>query len=666
MATPCFAQAPAPTLRRSPRRLPLTPTSFLPRPFLPKPFPRSPRHPHPRLNAASARTSAAQPPDRAATPCATRQQQALELRRAAAQLAHDRAHPAHVSNGSEELHLHPKTGAPLLLANFTKGLPHERDTGLAADAAHYDLFVAAVHSGLPDDIRAIPLGPQAAPGVRLPRSLRFRSGIARSSHLFPHTDVRAWESMAAGNAFDLQGPDAQAVTMPPAPALASPELALEMTENYWMALLRDVRFSQFAADPTVAAAMESMNATEWVALACGDASAVAEEERKRLRGPFTAQNVFRGNTQGDCKGPYISQFLLSGSAGLGQVNSGADGYIQYGAMRMDQRVRVALEGLDYMTTWESWLDVQNGADLRGRELYEDGERFRFICTPRDLATYVHYDALYQAYLNACIIMLNKKIPFDKGLPFQKDDDIDKQQGFALFGPPHILTLCTEVATRALKGIRFQKYNVHRRLRPEAVGGRVERYHHNCEDPLFADVKPLYDALDKDMLERVAAHNAEQNAKDDFGNSRFEDYSPTGSSGRTYLLPMAFPEGSPMHPAYGAGHAAVAGACTTILKAFFDHEHELDFAYVPTADGSKLEDVVDSLGEKLTVEGELNKVCSNISVGRNWAGVHYFTDYRESIILGEKIALGLLEEQKLTYAEEFSMTIPLFDGSTVTI
>jgi hypothetical protein len=36
-----------------------------------------------------------------------------------------------------------------------------------------------------------------------------------------------------------------------------------------------------------------------------------------------------------------------------------------------------------------------------------------------------------------------------------------------------------------------------------------------------------------------------------------------------LLPMAFQEGSPMHPSYGAGHATVAGACVTILKAFFD-------------------------------------------------------------------------------------------------
>ena len=38
---------------------------------------------------------------------------------------------------------------------------------------------------------------------------------------------------------------------------------------------------------------------------------------------------------------------------------------------------------------------------------------------------------------------------------------------------------------------------------------------------------------------------------------------------SYLLPMAYPEGCPTHPAYPAGHATIAGACTTVLKAFFN-------------------------------------------------------------------------------------------------
>ncbi len=33
---------------------------------------------------------------------------------------------------------------------------------------------------------------------------------------------------------------------------------------------------------------------------------------------------------------------------------------------------------------------------------------------------------------------------------------------------------TEVATRALTAVRFQKYNVHRWLRPEALAGRIDR------------------------------------------------------------------------------------------------------------------------------------------------------------------------------------------------
>ena len=63
------------------------------------------------------------------------------------------------------------------------------------------------------------------------------------------------------------------------------------------------------------------------------------------------------------------------------------------------------------------------------------------------------------------------------------------------------------------------------------------------------------------------HNAKQNTDD----GRRHDSS---ASGDHYLLSMAFPEGSPMHPCYGAGHATVAGACVTVLKAFFDHSWKL--------------------------------------------------------------------------------------------
>jgi hypothetical protein len=157
-------------------------------------------------------------------------------------------------------------------------------------------------------------------------------------------------------------------------------------------------------------------------------------------------------------------------------------------------------------------------------------------------------------------------------------------------------------------------------------------------------------------------------------------------GNTAFLPMAFQEGSPMHPSYGAGHATVAGTCVTILKAFFDTDAvfvrrnvdgvDVDmFArhqagdqpvhFVPDAVGANLNDVVG--GDCLTLEGELNKLAANISIGRNMAGVHYYSDYYDSLRMGEKIAIGILKEQALCYpTDPFVMTVPTFDGDVVRI
>jgi hypothetical protein len=90
-------------------------------------------------------------------------------------------------------------------------------------------------------------------------------------------------------------------------------------------------------------------------------------------------------------------------------------------------------------------------------------------------------------------------------------------------------------------------------------------------------------------------------------------------------------------------------------------------YESNAVGDALNDVSGSYpNDVLTIERELNKLAGNISIGRDWAGVHYYTDYYESWRMGEQIALGILEEQKLCYGENFSLTVPLFDGTTLRI
>ena len=379
------------------------------------------------------------------------------------------------------------------------------------------------------------------------------------------------------------------------------------------------------------------------------------------------------------------------------------GYVQYGAQYIDQRVYPHAPRIDHMTDWASWLDIQNGADRKGFDLYDTDTRF--IHTPRDLATYVHFDALYQAYLNACLFLLGEGAPTDAGLPEGKGNPT--RDAFATFGGPHILTLVTEVATRALKAVRRQKFNIHLRARPEAIAGGValawtNKVKGGLEDALGDSQTALTGMVDDlhDLLKDVATHNGKQNTT--WGDNGWPvDIAPLTEE-TNGLLPMAFPEGSPMHGSYGAGHATVAGACVTVLKAFFEMYDGVDRGdvklrsimksggggrypetlfetplllaggaaknlkaeYVTAYDGKILDKYKGAAAGTLTVEGELDKLAANISIGRDFAGVHYYTDYYESLRMGERIAVGMLQEQMMTYREPVTMRFTSFDGDRI--
>ncbi len=647
-----------------------------------------------------------------------RKKEAWDKRDEANILANERPIVEHLSNGDEQKFRKEIKGKdkPIYLVSFTKGLPHDENTGLIKDPQHFQYFVKAIDSGDPRDFRDTPLGPDAHCGSadNCPPPKKWKSAIATKGVLDATAStsgkkvgLRAWESQSAGLVFELEGFDAQAVTMPPHPVLGSPELTAEMAEVYAQAYLRDtpftalsagvIKYSQTKAAKTKTKSLDKLrlkalkakeadvekylkmtNELKKLKWFSGQALDLNEQEKARRKNRLqpTPSNAFRGITKGDELGPYLSQFLLIGSKGVNRNDRERkieDGKISFGAISIDQKVRVA-SPRNYMTTWDEWLDVQNAAKVDGLEEFvnvKDKER-RFMFTPRDLATYVHYDALYEAYFNACLILLGRGVAFDPGIPYQEDDTRDHQQGFAHFGGPHILTLVTEVATRALKAVRFQKYNVHRRCRPEVLAARITKAKElSGITKGFVNMRNTIGTKKDSILDLINRRN----------KRRYEfDPEPSDeiiSADENYLLPMAFTEGSPMHPSYGAGHATVAGACITVLKAFFDCNSKFkpngtvaNKAYVATNDGTTLElvPVFDQSGNKaeLTVEGELNKLASNISIGRNWAGVHYFTDYYESLLMGEKIAIGILEEQKLLFKETFSMTIPLFGGKTIRI
>jgi len=527
-----------------------------------------------------------------------RKTSAFAKRQEANELATNRPHPQHKSNGDENKFRHddktakehncekdPPKNKPSYLMSFTKGMPHNETTGLLEDPDNYPAFVKAIDSGDPRDFRDVPLGhknhilgiPCTYPEVdalnnERPEDFKKVDGKIHIDYGFvwkskkvkklnkelakegKKIKLRAWESQSAGNAFELEGPDAQAVTIPPAPQLGSAELTAEMAEVYSQALLRDVPFTAFNKGVLnlkklaskkghtykqilsilqtnftdvnkVNSLTAKLNDLDWFKGENLGKLSDSEKERCRIFDQ-TPENAFRGITYGDQIGPYISQFLLAGNTGINgndSERSPSEGLITYGAINVNQKVRKAKVGVDYMTNWYEWLDVQNGADLRGFEQYDNMQKRRFMYSPRDLATYVHYDALYEAYLNACLIMLGNGVPFDTGVPFQQSDNIDHQQGFAHFGGPHILSLVTEVATRALKAVRFQKFNVHRRCRPEVLAARIHQS--NILQHSAPELKTLINDLggmNCGILSEVAKANGNNN----------------------YLLPMAFCEGSP--------------------------------------------------------------------------------------------------------------------------
>ena len=204
----------------------------------------------------------------------------------------------------------------------------------------------------------------------------------------------------------------------------------------------------------------------------------------------------------------------------------------------------------------------------------------------------------------------------------------------------------------------------------------------------------YEELNSDqgginLLEKVRKHNAEQNVEPlNQLRSYIQEERRDNSGTQTALLPMAFPEGSPMHPTYGAGHATVAGACVTMLKAFFDTDAVLvlnsegkmqivsrqqyddnqeqfsPVAFIPKDEGMELENAYENTtNPPLSVGDELNKIAANISIGRDMAGVHYYSDYIDSLVMGEKIAIGILLEQSLAYEIYPNQVRPSFSLTT---
>jgi hypothetical protein len=505
----------------------------------------------------------------------------------------------HPTNGDEARYTNK-------IGSDSRGLPHDK-RGEVEQAAWQALYTAC-QSGDPADFEKIPLG-----------------------------GTRKLVNPVGTLAVSLSGINPTQIGIPPAPALASAERGGEAVEVYWQSLLRDVPLTELRDDTSnrdVLAATEELNKLD-------------DFRGPKSGGRVTPGTLFRANAlyfdpadpkgrsvtpPGVLDGPLISQFLLRD--------------VPYAAQWMSAQIRTALPANEFLTEYEEWLAIQNGAAPKRRLQFDATPRY--ITTGRDLAEYIHTGpALGWAAALVLATPGGGKDQRYSGIyppaeaasypsnPYRKS----KTQGpaGATFGLPYVQALLATGISNSVRASYWQKYFVHRAVRPEAYGGLA---HHRLANGV-SDY-PLHDNfLKSEALDRSKAK---------YG---------------TYLLSQTYPEAAPLHSTYPGGATGVGAVTATILKAFFDESRVIANPVQPDpADPTRL---VPYSGPPLTVGGELNKLAVNFGFGRNWAGIHWRSDASASMALGEEVAIGMLRDQRTTLREPFDgFSFTRFDGSRVTI
>jgi membrane-associated phospholipid phosphatase len=503
--------------------------------------------------------------------------------------------------------------------SFSKTLEHDAVTGLltANGQINYQRLLTAVNTGQQAAFNAIVQAPE---------------------------NTRKFVNPQASFARSLEGIPGMIAPLPPAPNLSSAQAAADMIEDYLMMICRDVRFSDYGTGAgtdadTVNGGSKTNNAAA-ILNALGDAYKGPK--------PVTAANIFRGNSVGDPVGPYISQLWWL------PIHPFFQSVEQRQQLPVAQARQFGASLTDFTAIQNGVIPKPyNGSDFSGQ---------RYIITGKDGGTSVHNDGPGEYEFYAVNILLYNGAPLSPASPYL-NGSAPKEQGFITFMIGDMYRVVMACMEEAFKHCWAHKWLANRRLRPEAMAGLVNLAKvtatnpYNLDASLFATyVTP---AGNVDLLAWVLATNHLQ-----------DPY--YAQSTDTYLLNQLYPEGSPVHPSYPAGHATVAAACTTALKAFFDDTallHTFLTPKKPSADGSTLVDLpVNEGAHLLTVAGELDKLASNVAISRNWAGVHYRSDGDESLLFGERIAIKVLQDHARIYHESgfTGFEITLRDGTRVRI
>jgi hypothetical protein len=398
-----------------------------------------------------------------------------------------------------------------------------------------------------------------------------------------------------------------------------------MVELYWIVLLRDVPFARYRDDPQVAAAVDELSRL------CKTTHFLGNTGQ-----PFTPDSLFRPNYPGVQDGPRISQFLLWS--------------YEFDGNPVEQRKNTLLpvvggDGIEFLTGYDEWLGAERG--FPGKDPIAKARmdsQPRYIRSGRDLGWYGNTTGLNMTYMNtAGLLSQFGRQALSEANPYKHTKLLING------GVAHLALLCGLIANSY--HFMYQKW-VHRTLRPEVFSGRVHNH-------ITGKAKYPIDAalLNSDVLPKIFDRMALVNQRRGIADGK-----------GTYLLPCVWSVGSPTFPSYPQGHGTATGIGTTLIKAWFDENYVIpeSMAVSPNADGTTLEPYrYGKDGPPLTIGGELNKLAYNITWGRNFAGVHYYSDAVAANAMGEAIAMRALAEDRTTTPEKFGrFSFTKFDGTKV--
>ena len=429
----------------------------------------------------------------------------------------------------------------------------------------------------------------------------------------------------------------------PPPQADSIESLCEMVEIWWCNVLMHVPFDSIAQglDVRVNQAVTELNKC----VQCGVYTGLL---------PLSPRTLFRSQYAHLEAGPFVSQFLVRD--------------FSMGGTLVRNRIRPCAL-IPAHGSVATWLAVQEGgvAEVDDEDDgspsggsgggADDVADHRYIHNGATLAAAVHKDVAYQIYY--CAAYIAHEIGIELSALSQTDP---VSTPWTDFGMPDVLCHLGRVACGALRHAWLCKWHDYVKLRPEALAMRFRQLDRRtsgrgvvgsaaaaaalreCTDPLLLKALRCFTNTYAAVWDAVPTADAAADA----------DADAPGSPTPVPPMFLCYPEGSPTHPAYPAGHATVAGACVTVLKACFRcHDADLRRLAWPTTvlhsvDGVATTPVEADAHGAVTIVGEFNKLAANVQCGRMFAAVHYRSD-EEGLVLGEQYALTYLRDVLRDYA-----------------